>query len=103
MTEIRKLVLEVLRKAELSDIADVEEWKKAWKPLAIKAVCGYDPQTKKRVCNRTMVQETVQFTETSLRDTSIVVMTVSWIEKIEQTRNTNLQTATCIKKFGSVY
>ena len=33
MTEIRKLVLEVLRKAELSDIADVEKWKKAWKPL----------------------------------------------------------------------
>ena len=87
MTEIRKLVLEVLRKAELSDIADVKEWEKTWKPIAIKAVTGYDLQTKKHVCNRTMVQETVQFTETSLRDVDVVTMTVSWIEKIEQTKN----------------
>ena len=33
MTEIHKLVPEVLRKAELSDIADVEKWGKAWKSL----------------------------------------------------------------------
>lgn len=96
MTEIREQVLEVLRKAELSDIADSEEWKKTFKKLAVKAVT-------RKVCNRTMVQETVQFTETATRDTDIVVMTVSWIEKVEQTRDMNLQTATCIKKFGNVY
>lgn len=96
MTEIREQVLEVLRKAELSDIADSEEWKKTFKQLAVKAVT-------RKVCNRTMVQETVQFTETATRDTDIVVMTVSWIEKVEQTRDMNLQTATCIKKFGNVY
>ena len=103
MTEIRKQVLEVLRKAELSDIADSEEWKKTFKPLVVEAVTGYDSRTKKRVCNRTMLQETVEFTEISLRDVSVVTMTVSWIEKVEQTKDVNLQTATCIRAFGNTY
>lgn len=103
MTEIRKRVLDVCKQAEFSDIADTDEWKKKYKSLAIEAVIGYDEKEKKWVCNRTMVQETVQFTEISLRDVDVVAMTVSWTEKVEQTGDINLQTATCIKAFGNVY
>ena len=101
MTEIRKAVTEVCRQAESSDIPVIDDWKEKYKRLAIDAVSRKGKSYWS--CNKTAVQETVQFTETATRDTDIVVMTVSWIEKVEQTRDMNLQTATCIKKFGNVY
>lgn len=101
MTEIRKAVLEVCRRAELSDIFVIEDWKKKYKQFAIDAVLRKDKS--RWSCNKTAVQETVQFTETALRDTDVVAMTISWVEKNSQTGNISLQTATCIKMFGNTY
>ena len=103
MTEIRKLVTRVLKNAEHSDITNPKEWQETFKKLAIKAVNGFDTQTQKKVCNKTTLQETVHFSQTSTRDMDILVMTVTWIEENKQTKKISLQTANCVKIFGNIY
>lgn len=111
MTEIRKKVLEVCKTAEIADewsyskyavypdydLRDESEWRTFVKHRAIHAFRA------SLFSNMRMEQETIQFSETELRDAKVVTAVISWVEKNCQTGTIHLQVAHCSRIFGNHY
>ena len=114
MTKIRKNVLNICKIAEMEDsysynntddidynLNDDDEWKAFIKHNIPRAL--YNLGESYYANNMHTEQETIQFSETMLRDKKVITAIISWVEKNTQTGTIHLQLAYCTRTFGNCY